>query len=161
MCVWTIWIDVKLLFVSSVHYLFDLTLHEFAFFNFHAGGQSHVCSWLPNEEGCIHDWYDSGTLESRTCQFFRNGKRLNPRTSLSNSFFQFASNQTKWFSFTSVPVRFSQSELLPTSSDGTVASSKDVERILLLFLTPGHLLFPVRFNWSVFARTMHSTSVIR
>jgi hypothetical protein len=24
-------------------------------------------SWLPNVEGCIHDWYDSGTLESRTC----------------------------------------------------------------------------------------------
>ena len=32
-----------------------------------AGGQPHVCSWLPNKEGCIHDWYDSGTLESRTC----------------------------------------------------------------------------------------------
>ena len=30
-------------------------------------GQSHVCSWLPNKEGCIHDWYDSGTLESHTC----------------------------------------------------------------------------------------------
>ena len=32
-----------------------------------AGEQSHVCSWLRNEEGCIHDWYDSGTLESCTC----------------------------------------------------------------------------------------------
>ena len=30
-----------------------------------AGAQSHVCSWFPKEEGCNHDWYDSGTLESR------------------------------------------------------------------------------------------------
>ena len=37
--------------------------------NLVAGRQSHVCSWLPNEEGCIHDWYDSGMLESRTCDF--------------------------------------------------------------------------------------------
>ena len=44
-----------------------------------------------------------------------------PRTGM--SFFQQCSNTTT--------VRFSQSELLPTSSDGTVASSKDVERILL------------------------------
>ena len=36
-----------------------------------------------------------------------------------------------WFQFFSVPVRFSQSELLPISLDGTVASSKDVERFLL------------------------------
>ena len=30
-----------------------------------------------------------------------------------------------------------------------------------LFLTPSHSPFPVRFNWGVFAREMHSTSVIR
>ena len=29
----------------SPHYLFDLTLHEFAFFNFHAGGDR-VAAWL-------------------------------------------------------------------------------------------------------------------
>ena len=48
------------------------------FYIMFAGGQSHVCSWLPNEEGCIHDWYDSGTLESRTCYFIFvvNGNRL-------------------------------------------------------------------------------------
>ena len=42
-------------------------------------------------------------------------------------------------------VRFSQSDLLLISSDETVASSKDVERIpSLLFLTPSHPLSPVR-----------------
>ena len=50
-CVWNVWIDVKLLFL---------------FWGLSAGGH---CSWLPNEEGCTHDWYDSGTLESRTCDF--------------------------------------------------------------------------------------------
>jgi hypothetical protein len=60
-----------------------------------------------------------------------------------------------------VPVRFSQSELLLTSSDGTVASSKDVERILLHCFS--RLVFQIscQVNWSVYARTMHSTSVIR
>ena len=55
-------------------YSFDLVQFYFVL----AGGQSHVCSWLPNEEGCIHDWYDSGTLESRTCYFnlVVNGDRL-------------------------------------------------------------------------------------
>ena len=57
---------------------------------------------------------------------------------------------TKPFSnnlFTFLFARFSQSELLLTSSDGTVASSKDVERNSSpLFLTPGHSLFPVRFT---------------
>ena len=60
-CVCNILIDVKLLSFSSFCPL--------PFLNLVAGGQSHVCSWLPNEEGCIHDWYDSGTLESRTCYF--------------------------------------------------------------------------------------------
>jgi hypothetical protein len=49
-CVWNIWTDVK--------------LRSFCSISVSAGGQSHVCSWLPNKEGCIHDWYDSGTLES-------------------------------------------------------------------------------------------------
>ena len=31
-----------------------------------AKGQSHACSWLPNEEGCIHDGYDSGILAGVT-----------------------------------------------------------------------------------------------
>ena len=64
------------------------------FTRLYAGGQSHVCSWLPNEEGCIHDWYDSGTLESRTCQIFRNGMRLNPKTSMSFYWkFQFSASE--------------------------------------------------------------------
>ena len=33
---------------------------------------------MPNEEGCIHDWYDPGTLASRTCQysFYGDSNRL-------------------------------------------------------------------------------------
>ena len=42
--------------------------------------------------------------------------------------------------------RFSQSELLPTSSDGTVASSKDRKKSSTLFLTPSHPPFPVRLH---------------
>ena len=59
--------------------------------------------------------------------------------------------QTNCFLFSLA--RFSQSEFLPTLSDGTVASSKGVEKNPLhstLSLTPSPSLFPVRFNWSVF-----------
>ena len=85
-CVCTICIDVKL--------PCDALLDMWDFTRLYAGGQSHVCSWLPNEEGCIHDWYDSGTLESRTCQIFRNGMRLNPRTSMSFYWkFQFSASE--------------------------------------------------------------------
>ena len=67
--------------------------------------------------------------------------------------------QTK---FDSLPVRFSQSELLPTSSDGTVASSKDVERIPLhCFSRPVIHHFLSGLTEVFFARAMHSTSVIR
>ena len=55
---------------------------------------------------------------------FRNGDRPSqePACRISNRL----SNQF-WF----LPVRFSQSDLLLTSSDGTVASSKDVERLVI------------------------------
>ena len=74
----------------------------------------------------------------------------------------FNSLQTNSVCFMSVPVRFSQSELLPISSDGTVASSKDVERILLHCFSRiviQELLLGLTEVF--FARTMHSTSVIR
>ena len=64
--------------------------------------------------------------------------------------------------FFSVPVRFSQSELLPISLDGTVASSKDVERFLLhCFSRLVIQEFLSGLTEVFFARTMHSTSVIR
>ena len=77
-------------------------------------------------------------------------------------FFKSLQTKTKSFSFMSVPVRFSQSELLPTSSDGTVTSSKDVERfpsqgLSLRIIKP----FLSGLTGVFFARTMHSTSVIR
>ena len=126
-----------------------------------AGGQSHVCSWLPNEEGCIHDWYDSGTLESRTCQFsgMGRGSTLEPPC----RFFLFPKllqTKTKPFCFTSAPVRFSQSDW--AASELVNPSSKDVERF------PSHCFSPLIFQPFLsgltevfFARAMHSTSVIR
>ena len=76
----------------------------------------------------------------------------NPRTTMPFP------NKLFFFSF----ARFSQSEFLPTLSDGTVASSKDVERI------PLHCLSRLVIHYFLsgligvfFARPMHSTSGIR
>ena len=79
------------------------------------------------------------------------------------SFFKSLQTQTKSFSFFSVPVRFSQSELLPISSDGTVAFSNDVERILLHCFSRLVIHQPVRFNWGVFCTydAFHISNSIR
>ena len=56
-------------------------------------------------------------------------------------------------------VRFSQSELLLTSSDGTVASSKDVERILLHCFSRLVIHYFLSVFYGLFcAREMHSTT---
>ena len=90
--------------------------------SFLAGGCRECHSSAANEDGYDILWYRSGTLDRRTCyQFSHQWQPAKPSTGM--SFFQLFSNQTT--------VRFSQSDLLLTSSDGTVASSKDVERILL------------------------------
>jgi len=54
--------------------------NQLTLYIYRAGGQPHVCSWLPNEEGCIHDWYDSGTLEWRTCYSMSWWRLAKPRT---------------------------------------------------------------------------------
>ena len=84
MCVWNVWTDVKLLLLFFFCYLLVDSFRElFQQLQSFAGGQSHVCSWLPNEEGCIHDWYRSGTLDRRTCIFHfdvLSWRRAKPRT---------------------------------------------------------------------------------
>ena len=78
-----------------------------------------------------------------------------PRTGMSNVKPAFKPNLN-------LPVRFSQSDLLLTSSDGTVASSKDVERIPLhCFSRPVIHHFLSGLTEVFFARARHSTSVIR
>ena len=75
-----------------------------------------------------HSGFPGDTWPDQPCvpafPIFVNGDRLSqvPACRISNQL----SNQI-W----NLPVRFSQSESLLTSSDGTVESSKDVERILL------------------------------
>ena len=85
-------------------------------------------------------------------QCFQQWDVANPRTTMPFP--------NKLFSFSFA--RFSQSEFLPTLSDGTVASSKDVERI------PLHCLSRLVIHYFLsgligvfFARPMHSTSGIR
>ena len=102
MCVWNIWIDVKLPKRLPSKFFSKCVI-------FKAGGQSHVCSWLPNEEGCIHDWYDSGALESHTCTMSISWWVVaNPRTTLPS----FQQTFSTMFDVTLLPVRFSQSVIL-------------------------------------------------
>ena len=63
----TIWTDVKLL----------IGFHQFA------GGARDHCKSGTNKDTCLDLWYQKGTPFWRTCQFYWNGKRLNPRTSAS------------------------------------------------------------------------------
>ena len=75
---------------------------------------------VANEAPC--SWLGYGVWSTpRTCFISSLWDVANPRTTkpVSNNLFTF------------LFARFSQSDLLLTSSDGTVASSKDVERILL------------------------------
>ena len=51
----------------------------------YAGGWSVLQMSPSNEDASVAQWYGLGTLNPRTCSiFFRNGKRLNPRTSMSS-----------------------------------------------------------------------------
>ena len=75
--------------------------------------------------------------------------------------FQTMSKQNALFSFPviSVPVRFSQSEFLPTISDGTVASSSDETGITFRSFS-GRVINSLLSGLTgvFFARKMHSTS---
>ena len=139
---------------TSIRYFGAFLLWFMIFwFLFHAGGCRECHSSAANEDGYDILWYRSGTLDRRTCyQFSHQWQPAKPSTGM--SFFQLFSNQTT--------VRFSQSVLLLTSSDGTVASSKDVERIPLYCFSRLVIHFLLSdFTGLFFAREMHSTSVIR
>ena len=60
------------------------------------------------------------------------------------------------------PLSGGRSWALQWQSLGAVVRSWDVTIYLYIYIyTLGHQTIPVRFNWVVFARPMHSTSVIR
>ena len=132
-CAWTIWKDVKL-----------LTSQGACGHHANACQRSYAWWWKPGLITLVYLLYHFNVFSNGTwltqeppCRF-----------------------QTNCFLFSFA--RFSQSEFLPTLSDGTVASSKDVERI------PLHCLSRLVIHYFLsgligvfFARPMHSTSGIR
>ena len=112
----------------------------FRFWIILAGGCRECHSSAANEDGYDILWYRSGTLDRRTCyQFSRQWQPAKPSTGMSFGFPFLHNGQCciRTFLRTSIAtgfkstVRFSQSDLLLTSSDGTVAFCKNKERILL------------------------------
>ena len=134
-CVWTICTDVKLLFGTWVVLLW------FMIFFFSCRGAVHDWQTLPNEDTVSSWWYRAWSA-LRTCINFHSSEwqPAKPRTGMSNFKHQL------WV----MTVRFSQSELLLTSSDGTVASSKDLERILFHCLSRLSFIFSCQFFMDCF-----------
>ena len=82
-----------------------------------------------------------------------------PRTGMSifQQFYLPNLNLSIWF-LLSLPVRLSQSNW--AASEPVGPSSKDKERLSGSILMSSHPIFSCQVYWSVFARTMHSTSKI-
>ena len=126
-------------------YSFDLVQFYFVL----AGGWSVTFRWL-HPTKLHHDAlviWTLGTLESTylltSFSFSRQWRPAKPRTGMSLFSVSVASGPSSELQCQQVSlsiVRFSQSELLPTSSDGTVAFCKDKESNLLLqwFSSPCH-----------------------
>ena len=108
-----------------------------------AGGRWGTLQSAANEDAAMFLW-------KRTCNFpvFRQWQPAKPRTGM--SFFQQFSNYCTVFAIWLSCIRTSKS-----FEQGRRKIS------LAQFLTSNHQTIPVRFNWSVFARAMRSTSVIR
>jgi hypothetical protein len=127
-CVWTICTDVKLPFVWLMVWFVSSR-----FWTMFAGGHRRPIELCPTKLSMVSLGYP-GWSPGRTCTRFEtfdcHGTWL---TQEPPSRFSVASGPSlelcsKWFQ---TIVRFSQSELLPISSDGTVTFCKDKERILL------------------------------
>ena len=154
-CVWTIWTDVKLLpWLAELFFLirfFAMSILPGVYpisFSF-AGGGSRVQS-LPPTKTLWFPWWYMAWSAMRTCiSNFRQWRPAKPSTGM--SFLNlFKPNNCTVFAIWLSCIR-------------TGKSFKQGRRKISCaqFLTSNHLTFPVRFYWSVFARVMHSTSVIR
>ena len=130
-CVWTIWIDVKLLF-------------SFSSLQRQRGSESHSihCPTKTVVWGC-DIWTDHPDVPA-IFHFVVNGNRLSQKPAC-----RFSNNLLSISQF----ARFSQSVRAVN-----FASSLGYGNSFWLFLESVHQLIPVRYNWSVFARKMHSTS---
>ena len=100
--------------------LFDLNFHGFLFSISRRGGHSISLGLCPTKLPVKWDIRLGQPDLPAIISNFVNGNRLSQVPACRFQFFSIL-----------ITVRFWQSELLLTSSDGTVASSKDVERILL------------------------------
>ena len=152
-CVWNIWTDVKLLpddvaFCCSFGFRFSLrdTLStSTAGFNFNihfrAGGSGRSSGTATNEDTHLIWWYRLGRQSAylHHFSFLVNGNRLSPEP---------ACRFCKFHNFRTV-VAICQ----------LISSSMDFGDSFFSFILGSfHQPIPVRYNWSVFARKMHSTS---
>ena len=146
MCVWTIWKDVKLLtctwffaWGSNLSLVFYLNSTKVSNLNFSRGMEcASDVSIQRRRICCTVIWIgDAQSTYLLNLSHFRQWRPAKPRTGMS---FPVASGPSSELLYQQVQytVRFSQSKLLPISSDGTVAFCKDKERFLLL-----------RFSWPV------------
>ena len=152
-CVWTIWKDVKLLLpilpVPSSFYFWHgkkmLNFPDFCrhyFISFQAGGTGPL--WIPVPMKLFHNGGSGGWSPPCTCKFpiYRQWQPAKPRTGTSNNWFLF-------LLFRCTVVAICQ---LISFSTGHGDDS------FSMFLGSFHRPIPVRYNWSVFARKIHSTS---
>ena len=134
-CVWSIWIDVKLL--PNIQ--------------FQAGGSGRSFGTATSEDTHLIWWYRLGRQSAYLHHFsiFVNGNRPSPEPACRTIFFSchFCTVVAIWNYFRSITEDW--------------AASEHWLIYFAQFFTPDHPMSPVRFNWSVFARVMHSTSVIR
>ena len=144
-CLWNIWIDVKLL---------------------HSRGQERHGKSPANEDTYHRRWYQTWPVW-RTCivvitccsgfasiQFLisGDGKRLHPRTS--KSFLQFSALLLQ-----SVKMGTIWLSLKGSVNFQLISSSSGLAMVALwYFLGSFHRPIPVRYNWNAFARKMHSIS---
>ena len=179
-CVWNIWRDVKLLtaaftFSPFACPLWNLNLLKFWFewmalhvISFSSYSRGHAAIMQTHANEAMHDGGSRGRSPWCTCivvitccsgfasfQFSMSddGKRLDPRTS--KSFLQFSAllsqsvkMGTIWLSWKG-RVSF---KLMSSSTD------YDGDGSFLILLGSFHRPIPVRYNWSVFARKMRSTT---
>ena len=105
--------------IGFLFVLFDIG-SRFIFLN--AGGPSMYCSRWSNEAATVHAdiTADHRDVPANFSVMGRGSTQEPPSRFLFSNRFK---TKPKSFSFMSMTVRFSQSEFLPTSSDGTVASS--------------------------------------
>ena len=154
-CVWTIWKDVKFPISAAIwtHFCYSFTIY-------HCRGTIHVLCAMVQRSGHSTCGYH-GWSPWRTCQFFWNEKRLNPRTSKSNSFSIHPKSLLSIFSACTVFAIWTFADVVKMDQLYWAASELSCKKTSLRFLTSNLPNMPISFTGLFCAREMHSTSVIR